>query len=287
MISAESLHPTVSIIVATKCNIRALQRFMTVLNCHLSTATEVIVVDGGSNDGTADWLANYKVVPGKPVVTAVFQMDSGIAEAWNRGIRLARGRWLLFLGADDHVTDAAAWQTAVDRLDCLPAECNVAAFPVQIVTPAGAIVANEPPCLGPGGRQFPAVNAIPHQGAFHRRGLWEAHGDFDTSFSIAADYEFLLRIWKAGVEIRACGGSPPVAMTFGGKSKRSPLVNVQEFHRARRLHDVRAPLLGECGQWGFAALRTAVVAVLGEPTARRVADWGRRMRGLPPVWDVS
>jgi hypothetical protein len=162
----------------------------------------------------------------------------------------------------------------------------VAAFPVQIVTPAGAIVANEQPCLGPGGRQFPAVNAIPHQGAFHRRGLWEAHGDFDTTFSIAADYEFLLRIWKAGVEIRACDGTPPVAMTFGGKSKRSPLVNVQEFRRVRRLHDVRTSLLSECGEWGFAAIRTAVAAVLGEPTARRLADWVRRIRGLPPVWDV-
>ena len=178
---------------------------------------------------------------------------------------------MLFLGADDHVTEAAAWQTAIDYLDSLPAECGVAAFSVRIVTPAGAIVANEPPCLGPDRRQFPAVNAIPHQGAFHRRGLWEAHGDFDTSFSIAADYEFLLRVWKAGVEVRACGGTPPVAMTFGGKSKRSPLVNVKEFRRARRLHDVRTSLLGECGEWGFAALRTAVAGVLGETTARRLA----------------
>jgi GT2 family glycosyltransferase len=286
MISSESSHPTVSIVVATKCSLSGLQRLMTAINQLLSTDTEVIIVDGGSDDGTAEWLKNLPVLPGKPAVTAVSQMDSGITEAWNRGIRLARGRWVLFLGADDLVTDAVAWNTAVDRLDCLPAECGVAAFPVQIVTPAGAIVADEQPSLGPGGRQFPAVNAIPHQGAFHRRGLWEAHGDFDTSFVITADYEFLLRIWKAGREIRQCGGTPPVAMTFGGKSKRIPLVNVHEFHRARRLHDVRTSLLCECGEWAFAALRTAVAAVLGETTASRLANWGRRIRGLAPVWDV-
>jgi hypothetical protein len=184
------------------------------------------------------------------------------------------------------VTDVAAWRAAIERLDRLPPECGVAAFPVRIVTPAGAVVADEQPSLGPRGRQFPAVNAIPHQGAFHRRGLWEAHGDFDTSFAITADYEFLLRIWKAGVEIRPCGGAPPVAMTFGGKSKRSPLGNVQEFRRARRLHDVRTSLLSEFGELGFAALRTAAAAVLGETTARRLADWGRQIRGLPPVWDL-
>ena len=248
--------------------------------------TQLVIVDGGSKDDTVGWLRSAVPDGQSDWLWWDSASDSGIAEAWNRGLRLARGRWVLFLGADDHVTDAVAWNAAIERLADLPPECGVAAFPVRIVTPAGAIVANEQPCLGPGERQFPAVNAIPHQGAFHRRGLWEAHGDFDTSFSIAADYEFLLRIWKAGVEIRACGGTPPVTMTFGGKSKRSPLVNVQEFRRARRLHDVRTSLLSECGEWGFAAIRTAVAAVLGEATARRLADWVRRIRGLPPVWDV-
>jgi GT2 family glycosyltransferase len=286
MISKDSQHPAVSIVVAIKCDLRRLQCFLTAMNRLLCADTEVIIVNGGSNDGTADWLADLPVVPGRPLVTSVSVMDSGIAEAWNRGIRLARGQWVLFLGADDHVTDVAAWHAAIERLDRLPPECGVAAFPVRIVTPAGALVADEQPRLGPRGRQFPAVNAIPHQGAFHRRGLWEAHGDFDTSFAITADYEFLLRIWKAGVEIRPCGGVPPVAMTFGGKSKRSPLGNVLEFRRSRRLHDVRTSLLSECGELGFAALRTGAAAVLGETTARRLADCGRQIRGLPPVWDL-
>jgi len=273
-------------VLATKSNLACLKQCVATIPSLEPSNVELVVVDGGSTDGTARWLQSIAPDGQSNVILWDSMADSGIAEAWNRGIRLARGRWVLFLGADDHVTDATAWREAIERLDDLPPECGVAAFPVQIVTPAGAIVANEPPCLGPDGRLFPAVNTIPHQGAFHRRGLWQAHGDFDTSFSIAADYEFLLRIWKAGVEIRACGGTPPVAMTFGGKSKRSSLVNVQEFRRARRLHNVRTSLLSECGEWWFAALRTAIAAVLGEIKARRLADWGRRIRGLPPVWDV-
>ena len=248
--------------------------------------TQLVIVDGGSKDDTVGWLRS--VVPDGQSDWLWWDSapDSGIAEAWNRGLRLARGQWVLFLGADDHVTDAVAWNAAIKRLDDLPPECGVAAFPVRIVTATESIIADEQPCLGPGARQFPAVNAIPHQGAFHRRGLWEAHGAFDTSFAITADYEFLLRIWTAGVEIRPCGGAPPVAMTFGGKSKLSPLGNVREFGRARRLHDVRTSLLSDSVEFGFAALRTAFAAVLGETMARRLADWGRRIRGLPPVWDV-
>lgn len=275
-----------SIIVAVKNSFPAIKRMVETTRQLSLHHTQLVIVDGGSKDDTVGWLRSAVPDGQSDWLWWDSASDSGIAEAWNRGLRLARGQWVLFLGADDHVTDAVAWNAAIKRLDDLPPECGVAAFPVRIVTPAGAFVANEQPYLGRGLRQFPAVNAIPHQGAFHRRGLWEAHGDFDTSFSIAADYEFLLRIWKAGVEIRPCEGAPPVAMTFGGKSKHSPLGNVQEFRRARRLHDVRTSLLSECAEWGFAALRTAVSAVLGDTTARRVADWGRRIRGLPPVWDV-
>ena len=277
---------TVSIVIAARNSLPAL-RSMIEATMHLSLdSTDLVIVDGGSTDGTARWLQSIFPDGRSDGISWESVVDSGIAEAWNRGIRLARGRWALFLGVDDHVTDVTAWHAAIEHLGRLTPECGVAAFSVRIVTPAGAIVADEQPSLGPAGRQFPAVNAIPHQGAFHRRGLWEAHGAFDTSFAITADYEFLLRIWTAGVEIRPCGGAPPVAMTFGGKSKLSPLGNVREFGRARRLHDVRTSLLSDSVEFGFAALRTAVAAVLGETMARRLADWGRRIRGLPPVWDV-
>ncbi len=274
-----------SIIVAVKNSFPAIKRMVETTRQLSLRHTQLVIVDGGSKDDTVGWLRSAVPDGQSDWLWWDSAPDSGIAEAWNRGLRLARGQWVLFLGADDHVTDAVAWNAAIKRLDDLPPECGVAAFPVRIVTPAGTFVANEQPSLGPRGRQFPAVNAIPHQGAFHRRGLWDTHGDFDTSFAITADYEFLLRIWKAGVEIRPCGGVPPVAMTFGGKSKRSPSGNVLEFRRARRLHDVRTSLLSELGELGFAAVRTAAAAVLGETTARRMADWGRQIRGLPPVWD--
>jgi len=277
---------TVSIVIAAKNSLPALMS-MIEATMHLSLeSTDLVVVDGGSTDGTARWLQSVVPDGRSGGVSWESVADSGIAEAWNRGIRLARGQWVVFLGVDDHVADAATWRSAVDRLGSLPPECGVAAFPVRMVTSGGTIVADEAPRLGAGGGTFPSVNAVPHQGAFHRRSLWGVHGDFDTSFAIAADYEFLLRIWSAGVEIRACSGSPPVSMTFGGTSKRSPLINVREFGRARRKHGIRVSPLHRCREWAFAALRSGLAAVVGDSLARRLADCGRRIRGLPPVWSV-
>jgi hypothetical protein len=76
-------------------------------------------------------------------------------------------------------------------------------------------------------------------------------------------------------------------MTFGGASKRSPLANLREFRRAQRMHGIAVPLLQRCCEWCFAATRHVVAATCGEPFARRWADRARRLRGLPPVWEVS
>ena len=280
------LNTIVSIVVAVKSDLARLQRFVEAMLVSKSERVELIIVDGGSRDGTAEWLAALANSSRRIDFVTLSEVDSGIAEAWNRGVRVARGEWVVFLGVDDHIADAAAWRAAIDRLGSLPPGCGVAAFSVRMMTPGGAIVADEQPRLGEGGRKFPAVNAIPHQGVFHRRSLWESYGDFDSSFAIAADYEFLLRVWEGGVEIQACGGSPPVSMTFGGVSKRSPLVNVREFRRARQLHGIRRSPLSECLEWSYAALRFAVANILGESISHRLADGVRRLRGLPPVWGV-
>jgi len=58
---------------------------------------EIIVVDGGSIDSTIDIVNkfnsnNIKIIQGK---------DSGIAEAWNKGVRIARGELIGMLNSDD------------------------------------------------------------------------------------------------------------------------------------------------------------------------------------------
>ncbi len=58
-------------------------------------ATEIVVIDDGSNDGTA------RIVQSHPSVIYQRQEQSGAAAARNRGARIASSEWIAFLDADD------------------------------------------------------------------------------------------------------------------------------------------------------------------------------------------
>ncbi|MFZ5497310.1 MAG: glycosyltransferase family 2 protein [Verrucomicrobiota bacterium] len=144
---------------------------------------EVVVVDGASDDGTRTWLEARRARLG----TLISEPDTGIYDALNKGVAAARGDWVLFLGADDRLQDGALAGVA----------------PVLGRTAAG-VVAGE--AAYDDGRIYrleaPAAvhrNFVHHQAAFYRRRLFAEHGGFDPGLAIQADYDFNLRLLRAGV----------------------------------------------------------------------------------------
>lgn len=82
-------------------------------------AFEWIVVDGNSQDGTAEFLENLN---GQYNLRYVSEKDNGIYDAMNKGIDMARGRYALFLNSGDifhqnivNVVRKLALQHADDR----------------------------------------------------------------------------------------------------------------------------------------------------------------------------
>ena len=58
---------------------------------------ELIIIDGGSTDATLSIIEYYQ----KHVTFFVSELDMGIYDAWNKGLSVATGDWIAFVGADD------------------------------------------------------------------------------------------------------------------------------------------------------------------------------------------
>jgi len=94
-------------IVVTNYNYAAvLPRAIGSVLSQLSEQVELVLVDDGSSDGSADLLQEYAVAEGVQAGYLV-QKNAGPAAARNRAMQLVRGEWVLFLDADDALCDGA------------------------------------------------------------------------------------------------------------------------------------------------------------------------------------
>ena len=58
---------------------------------------EIIVIDGNSNDGTKNEIFKRK----KTISKFIIEKDRGIYDAMNKGIKISRGKWIIFMNSGD------------------------------------------------------------------------------------------------------------------------------------------------------------------------------------------
>ena len=177
---------------------------------------QLVVIDGGSTDGTLDVLRSYA----DRLDVLISEPDRGIYDALNKGIQRASGEVVGFLHSDDLFADPGV----LSRFAAVFADPEVGAVygdlvyvrkdnPDQVVRYWRAGVFS--------GRRLRWGWMPPHPTLYVRRHVYEQHGLFDTSFRIAADYDFILRtLGKAGVGVRYIP-EVLVKMRVGGASNRS------------------------------------------------------------------
>lgn len=150
---------------------------------------EVIVSDGASGDGTLAVAAGF--TSALPALVLDSRPDTGVYDAINRGIALARGEWVLILGSDDqlHAPDtlaALAPHLQAARVDLVYGDVRMMAANTNGV-PAGARYAGEVPLQGL------VVRNICQQAICYRRALFDAIGLFDLRYRLHADWALNLR----------------------------------------------------------------------------------------------
>ncbi len=279
-IGKSSNGPLITIITATYNAEFYLQELVDSIRRQTYPNIEWIVIDGGSKDETKNILKTNEDVIG----FWLSEKDDGIYDAWNKGLAHAHGDWIYFLGADDLLRDNNALACMAKFLVDVPEEMEIAYAQIMLLSEDARDIfaAGEP--WGGIKRRFAQVMCLPHQGVFHRRSLFEKHGNFNTTFRIAGDYELLLRELKNGDA--AFFPMVVAGMRQGGISNEpmNTIKALQEIRLAQKIHGFEIP--GRI--WALAYmrsyLRTWAWKILGKRRVVRLLDAYRRMMRLPEYW---
>lgn len=86
----------ISVVIPTYNRLALLSRCLDSVVQQSHAAVEVIVVDDGSTDGSAEFIASQY-----PNVILIRQQNCGVSVARNRGIQQAKGDWIALLDSDD------------------------------------------------------------------------------------------------------------------------------------------------------------------------------------------
>lgn len=177
---------------------------------------EYIIVDGGSADGTREIVESY----GSRISAFLTEPDSGPYDAMNKGLGLATGDLVGMLNADDVYTSNQALErvaTAFQRhdTDTLFADIHFVKPPdwdktVRYIS----------------GRYFSPWQLRfgfmpPHPTFFVKRELFARYGDYKTGYSIAADYELIIRFLHTHRVTYQYLPLDMVRMRTGGRSTKS------------------------------------------------------------------
>ena len=273
--------PLISIIVAVFNGAKTLQQCIDSVANQTYQNKELIIIDGGSRDGTVDLLNSNQ----EQINYWISESDKGIYNAWNKGLEQVKGEWVCFLGADDFFWDDQVLEQVSAQLEKLPLDIRVAYGQVMLLNKNGE---NLYPVGEPWERistRFKQIMSIPHQAVMHRRSLFERHGKFDESFRIAGDYELLMRELKM-TEAFFVPGIVISGMRQGGisSSPENSLVLLRECRRVHLMNGHRLPKGVLLMAFARVHIRLILWRIFGERLARIIIDVGRRIRGLPPYW---
>ena len=150
---------------------------------------EVLVMDGASDDNTLEILKSY--IGKIPNLKVYSQKDKGVYDAMNKGINLAKGQWLYFMGSDDTLYEPTTLEKVIKLLS--KTTSNVVYGNVKIIGNTGWATNNQ--IYDGEFSLFKLLNTnICHQAIFYNKQFVKKQiGYFNLNYKICSDWDFNLR----------------------------------------------------------------------------------------------
>jgi glycosyltransferase involved in cell wall biosynthesis len=155
---------------------------------------ELLVIDGGSTDGTLEIIKSYG-----SKIRLWSEKDRGTSDAMNKGMDLAQGDLVTYLNSDDFFYHSRVLERAVEEFRSTP-EMDILCASVMTIDPDSGlehrVISSSPE------RMFWDISVNLSGTFFRREILLKKH--FDLSFKICNDHDLLMHLmWREGANIRA------------------------------------------------------------------------------------
>lgn len=179
--------PLISIVIGVLNGARTLERCLDSISGQTFQSRELVVQDGGSKDGTVEILQRRS----SEIAHWNSSSDGGLYEAWNKALDHCRGNWICFLGCDDEFAYPESLGTVAKQTH--------AANDPELICALAALTGDDGKFIRIVGRpwnwqEMKRTQLVAHPGLLHRADLFARYGRFKSTYRVAGDYEFLLRL---------------------------------------------------------------------------------------------
>lgn len=233
--------PFISIITVCFNSIKTIKQTIESVLSQTYDNYEHIFIDGGSTDGTIDFIKTYQERYDDRLVLHVGK-DKGIYDAMNKGIAMARGDVIGIINSDDWY-DQTALEEVASTYQQTQSEMVVITGNLVRTTYSGEFLYlqkhdhNSITLAG-----LTAGMPLQHPAVFVARKVYETIGAFDIIFKYLADYDFIWRCFDSKRVTFAFTGTTTSYMREGGASDTFKFKNIKE--RTQERYRLRKRYLG-------------------------------------------
>lgn len=201
---------------------------------------EYIIIDGKSTDGTKLIIDKYS----NQISKIVSERDNGIYDAMNKGLNLATGDVIGILNSDDLYQDSNVLSDVMRyfnedfSLDAVYGDLD------YVKRDNVDLVVRKWKSLAYYGNFFENGNVPPHTSLFIKRDVYKKAGNFNLTLKLAADYEFMLRIFKKHTITSRYISRKIVRMRLGGSTNKSVKNIIQgnrEILQSWKINNLKVP----------------------------------------------
>jgi glycosyltransferase involved in cell wall biosynthesis len=179
--------PLFSIVTVVRNNAVQLEQTIQSLLGQTCQDFEYIIIDGESTDNFLEVVNRYP----DPRITWTSEADRGIYDAMNKGIARSTGKIIGTLNAGDFYLPQTLELVAAVYEQAQQTELAIAGD-LQMMTKSGLLHLDR---SAPGRSKL--YFSVHQPGLFVTKTIYEQYGLFDTSYLIAGDYDFILRIYSS------------------------------------------------------------------------------------------